>query len=163
MNRRFQMVGSDQVEPLDRTLVESLGIVTERVDAAAERIRDLREKAPSFMETLFEMQCEEDSAETSPVVRSPEDQKKSQLAARKRRKLESCLSELSDMVTQIRENAKLVSENVENTIEDCKKTSKSVAQFMTKDLGGLPKPAAPSSLGSAATPCRNERMGKENA
>ena len=66
---------------------------------------------------------------------SSEDDKKSN----KRRKLESCLTELSDMLSQIRNDAKLVASSTQMSLQNCKETSEAVSEFARRGLKALPK------------------------
>ena len=66
---------------------------------------------------------------------SSDDDKKSN----KRRKLESCLTELSDMLSQIRNDAKLVASSTQMSLKNCKETSEAVSEFARRGLKALPK------------------------
>ena len=81
---------------------------------------------------------EEDLSEKKrPVseMSSDDDKEKSN----KRSKLEACLTELSDMMTQIRNDAKLVASSTQMSLKNCKETSEAVSEFARHGLKALPK------------------------
>eukprot|EP00940_MAST-03C_sp_MAST-3C-sp2_P002421 g2421.t1 len=166
LKRNFKMVGSDAAEPISEELLNRETELNEKLDVFAEKIRHLRESGPQEIEKLIAKYAEE-SMEGALKVRPAEENKEEQLrATKRRRKLENCISELTEMIGQIRENANIVSESTTKTLKDCKDTSEAVSEFCRQGARALPSTAATkaSALQDAATPKRTAatKVGKEN-
>jgi len=164
MSSTFELIGSDPVEPLNRDLVERSNDLNKQIDIAAEKIRTLRESAPGFMENLMkENEASNIDENVLKVTQNTEHKEDAKRAKKKRRKLESCVTELSEMVGQIRENASLIASTTNETLGECKGTSNAVSEF---SLRGASAAAPPSASSSAATTSANaatpRRTDKEN-
>lgn len=74
-----------------------------------------------------------------PASEISEEENSEHKISNKRRKLESCLTELSDMLSQIRNDAKLVASSTMTSLKHCKETSEAVSEFARHGMKALPE------------------------